>query len=91
MASSANADTEPWPAGTVTVKVKFKNLEVVLHYSIYLVQCTSTTGSKTTAEHDVTTTVLDSCYSVLRFESFTFTYPNMPLVVVIKYLNLCFI
>lgn len=48
-----------------------KNLEEILlfHYSIHFMQCTSTTGSKAAPEHGATTTMLDSTYSFLRFES----------------------
>lgn len=40
---------------------------------------------------DATITMLDICYSVLRFESLTFTPPHIPLIIVAKYIILCLV
>ncbi|MEQ2302677.1 hypothetical protein AMECASPLE_009077 [Ameca splendens] len=60
-------------------EVRLKNLEVVLplHHCTYFVQCFSTTCSKTTPQHDGTTTMLGRWYSVPNFESTNFTPPNI--------------
>ncbi|MED6287725.1 hypothetical protein CHARACLAT_019148 [Characodon lateralis] len=62
-----------------TFEVKLINVEIVLlpHYFINAMQCTSTSGSKTAKQHDATTTVLDSLYSVIGFKSLTLTPQNI--------------
>lgn len=81
------------PVGTqvsnCTFKVKLKNSKVTFQYSIYFVQRTSATGSSTYPKHDAATTILDSLYSVLGFQSFNFTPPNLSLVIVAKQFHLC--
>lgn len=69
----------------LVVEVKVKNLEVVLslHCSVHFVQCISTSGTKTSPEHDAAITMLDTWDIVLRFESLNFTRPNIPLVYVL--------
>lgn len=56
-----------------------KNWKVVLHYSIHSVQ------SKTVREHNPTTSMLDSKYSVLRSETLLSLFPNSSIFVLSEY------
>lgn len=55
---------------------------VLLHSSIYFVQCTSTTGSTAASVHDATTTLCDT--NALRFDRQTFTSPHLVHIIVAK-------
>lgn len=54
-------------------------------------QRSSITVIKTASEHDATTAMFDSQCIILRFESLTFSLPNIPVVIVAKWLNLCLV
>ena len=71
------------------LQVFLKNLEIILllHYSIYFLESSRSSGSKTAPLHNTTSTMLDSRYGVLGVKGFTFSPLKISLLIVAKKLN----
>ena len=62
----------------------------LLHYSIYFVQSSRSTGSKSAPQYNTASTMPDSRYGVLGVKGLTFSFPNLLLLIVAKQLHFLF-